>query len=84
MKIQFISKSMVLLIIILLVSVLTACGTDKPAASDNSNYNSNQEQKKKEEIPLNIGTLKIAALTNLYAAEKLGYFKEQGLKVTFT
>jgi NitT/TauT family transport system substrate-binding protein len=34
--------------------------------------------------PLNIGTLKIAALTNLYAADKLGYFKEQGLKVTFT
>lgn len=37
-----------------------------------------------EEIPLNIGTLKIAALSNLYAAEKLGYFKEEGLKVNFT
>ncbi|MDB5727928.1 MAG: transporter substrate-binding protein [Noviherbaspirillum sp.] len=35
-------------------------------------------------IPLNIGTLKIAALSNLYAAEKLGHFKEEGLKVTFT
>jgi NitT/TauT family transport system substrate-binding protein len=35
-------------------------------------------------IALNIGTMKIAALSNLYAAEKLGYFKEQGLAVTFT
>jgi NitT/TauT family transport system substrate-binding protein len=34
--------------------------------------------------PLNIGTLKIAALANLYAAEKLGHFKEEGLQVTFT
>lgn len=37
-----------------------------------------------QEIPLHIGTLKIAALSNLYAADKLGYFKDEGLKVTFT
>lgn len=37
-----------------------------------------------QEMPVNIGTIKIASLSNLYAAEKLGYFKEEGLKVNFT
>jgi len=32
----------------------------------------------------NIGTLKIAALSNLYAAEELGYFDDHGLDVEFT
>ncbi len=35
-------------------------------------------------IPLNVGVIKIAALADVYAAQKLGYFADQGLDVTLT
>lgn len=35
-------------------------------------------------ITVNIGTIKIGALADLYAAEKLGYFAEQGLDAQLT
>jgi NitT/TauT family transport system substrate-binding protein len=56
-----------------------ACG--KHEGNQASNSDSGQSA---GEMTLNIGTIKIAALTNLYAAEKLGYFKREGVKVNFT
>jgi NitT/TauT family transport system substrate-binding protein len=35
-------------------------------------------------VTLNIGVLKIAALSDIYAAQKLGYFDKQGLDVNLT
>lgn len=34
--------------------------------------------------PLNVGVIKIAGLTDVYAGQKLGYFAEQGLEVNVT
>lgn len=76
-----------LLMFLLLLIFTTACGDSKPSASTTapaSQSTSGNKAEEVKEIPLNLGTLKIGALTNLYAAEKLGHFKEQGLKVTFT
>lgn len=35
-------------------------------------------------VSLNVGVLKIAALADIYAAQKLGYFEKEGLDVTLT
>jgi NitT/TauT family transport system substrate-binding protein len=35
-------------------------------------------------IPLNLGIIKIASMTDVYAAQKLGYFADQGLDVNFS
>jgi NitT/TauT family transport system substrate-binding protein len=35
-------------------------------------------------VALNVGVLKIAALADIYAAQKLGYFDKEGLDVTLT
>lgn len=93
-SVQFTGRKMVLTAMILILALFaSACGgsqtTDNsaaPAPETNTNTPSEAptDTAAQEEIPLNIGTLKIAALTNLYAADKLGYFKEEGLKVTFT
>ncbi|OLN23009.1 hypothetical protein BTO30_06420 [Domibacillus antri] len=79
MKISRKAKFGRLLLFVLLLVFTTACSNSQSpdsAPDDKASADS--------DVPLNIGTLKIGALTNLYAAEKLGYFKEQGLKVTFT
>ncbi|TAL76879.1 MAG: ABC transporter substrate-binding protein [Burkholderiaceae bacterium] len=60
--------------------VLLAAGVFATEAS----FAASEAIKPAQEIRLHIGTLKIAALSNLYAADKLGYFKNEGLKVTFT
>ena len=41
-------------------------------------------QAQNERIALNVGVIKIAALADVYAAQKLGYFADQGLDVTLT
>jgi NitT/TauT family transport system substrate-binding protein len=65
--------------------VLVLAGCDKATTESNTTQNAaGKNAEAAQEIPLNIGTLKIAALSNLYAADKLGYFKEEGLKVNFT
>jgi NitT/TauT family transport system substrate-binding protein len=88
MKLKRKAHGVLLFMFILLLVFATACADSKPSISSpaatgpaNPSVSSAPETK---EIPLNLGTLKIGALTNLYAAEKLGHFKEQGLKVTFT
>jgi NitT/TauT family transport system substrate-binding protein len=72
------NKTWAMIILAILVLTMTACGAKNDSSSTTAAPTT------KQEIPLNIGTLKIAALSNLYAAEKLGYFKEEGLKVNFT
>jgi|GEM_PF-363372 len=54
--------------------------TTQPAAQSGEQSSAQAESA----IALNIGTLKIAALSNLYAADRLGYFQQEGLKATFS
>jgi NitT/TauT family transport system substrate-binding protein len=60
-----------------LLFAIAGCGKEAPPIAPKT-------EAAAQDIPLNIGTLKIASLSNLYAADKLGYFKEEGLKVNFT
>ena len=83
MKLSRKANFCLLLVFVLLLVFTTACSNSK-APDSNATGTSANKASGETEVPLNIGTLKIGALTNLYAAEKLGYFKEQGLKVTFT
>ncbi len=61
---------------VLVPVLLAGCGGSDATADEDGDGSATTE--------LNIGTLKIAALSNLYAAEELGYFDEHGLDVTFT
>jgi NitT/TauT family transport system substrate-binding protein len=81
-KIFTVNKIWLTAISAFLVFTMTGCGKDTPKSETPQTAAKNETAT--QEIPLNIGTLKIAALSNLYAAEKLGYFKEEGLKVNFT
>jgi NitT/TauT family transport system substrate-binding protein len=62
--------------LILASALVAACGGTAESSSNSGDDAGSTE--------LRIGTLKIAALTNLYAADKLGYFADQGLTVEFT
>ena len=58
---------------------------EKASAAPQISQTQQQAQPQDEQaIALNIGTLKIAALSNLYAADRLGYFQQEGVKATFT
>lgn len=68
-----------------LVLAIAGCGKASPTAPQaDGSTPATADAGGAQEMPVNIGTIKIAALSNLFAAEKLGYFKEQGLKVNFT
>jgi NitT/TauT family transport system substrate-binding protein len=54
---------------------LAACGSSDEGSSSGSS---------EELMPLNIADIKIAAQTDAYAAEKLGFFEKHGLDVEFT
>jgi NitT/TauT family transport system substrate-binding protein len=62
--------------LVLASALVAACGSTEASSSGGENETGATE--------LRIGTLKIAALTNLYAADKLGYFADQGINVEFT
>jgi NitT/TauT family transport system substrate-binding protein len=88
MKLSRKAHGVLLFMFMLLLVFTTACGESKPSSSTPAATSpaaaSVSSAPEAKDLPLNLGTLKIGALTNLYAAEKLGNFKEQGLKVTFT
>jgi NitT/TauT family transport system substrate-binding protein len=65
---------------IALALALAACGKQDEAAKPEATAAAGASQL----TPLHVGTTKIAALANLYAARKLGYFQKQGLDVEFT
>jgi NitT/TauT family transport system substrate-binding protein len=73
--------SRLLLTALLMVAALAfaACGSDEEAASDGAAAPA--ADGKPESTSIKIGASKIGAYTPLHVADKLGYFKEEGLDV---